>query len=170
MSLTAYAPEKVASRQAETADPSFIEQQLTLQHKQPAKLSRLQQQGSSLLIDGDTILLEELAPTTSVRPHDAGGVVLGFEVGNGAVAAHDFPVGKVVSAAKHALFHHGYTNALVDHNTWVFVLQPCLLLQVAAALSLGTCCIAQACVAKSPLQGNFAAIEWLLKECCLVDS
>ena len=47
--------------------------------------------------------LEGLAPTTSVRPHDAGGVVLGFEVGNGAVAAHDFPIGKVANTAKLAV-------------------------------------------------------------------
>ena len=96
MSLAAYAPEQTAPKQADAAGQSAIEKQLALQHKQPAHLSQLERKGSKLLIDGDTVLLEGLAPTTAVKRHDAGGVVLGFEVANGAVASYDFPVGKVL--------------------------------------------------------------------------
>lgn len=97
MSLAAYAPEQSAPKQAEAAAQSAMEEQLALQHKQPAQLSQLERKGSNLLIDGDTVLLEGLAPTTAVKRHDAGGVVLGFEVANGAVASYDFPVGKLKS-------------------------------------------------------------------------
>ena len=105
MSLAAYAPEQTAPKQAEAAAQSAIEEQLALQHKQPAQLSQLERKGSNLLIDGDTILLEGLAPTTAVKRHDAGGVVLGFEIANGAVASYDFPVGKVLYISCHMTGH-----------------------------------------------------------------
>ena len=95
MGLTAQAPLRAEDVPAKESALSPIEQQLASHHRQPAQLTPLQRQEDNLLIDHDTVLLEGLARTTTVTPHAAGGVVLGFEVGNGAVALQDFPVGKV---------------------------------------------------------------------------
>ena len=119
MSLAAYAPEQTAPKQAEAAAQSAIEEQLALQHKQPAQLSQLERKGSNLLIDGDTILLEGLAPTTAVKRHDAGGVVLGFEIANGAVASYDFPVGKVLYISCHMT---GSSWCNTKHTPFIIVL------------------------------------------------
>ena len=95
MGLVSYAPTQAEVSVAEAPSPSAIEQQLALQHQRPAQLLPLQRLENSLLIEDNISLLDGLMRTTSITPHAAGGVVLGFEVANGAVAAKDFPVGKV---------------------------------------------------------------------------
>ncbi|KAL0054929.1 hypothetical protein WJX82_004667 [Trebouxia sp. C0006] len=97
MGLVSYAPTQAEVSVAEAPSPSAIEKQLALQHQHPAQLLPLQRLENSLLIDDDISLLDGLMRTTSVTPHSAGGVILGFEVANGAVAAKDFPVGKLRS-------------------------------------------------------------------------
>lgn len=95
MSPMPYAPTHTGKSVTGKPAQSAIEQQLALQHQHPAKLLPLHRQESSLLLDNNIVLLDDLMRTTSVTAHAAGGVVLGFEVANGAVAAKDFPVGKV---------------------------------------------------------------------------
>lgn len=96
--MAAYAPSRteVPHKQAWVSSP--IETQLSAQHQQPAELLALRRHDSSLLLGDDTALLEGLTRTTSVTPHAAGGVILGYSVANGAVASQDFPVGKVLQA------------------------------------------------------------------------
>ncbi|KAL3148912.1 hypothetical protein ABBQ32_001780 [Trebouxia sp. C0010 RCD-2024] len=95
--MAAYAPSRteVPHKQAWVSSP--IETQLSAQHQQPAELLALRRHDSSLLLGDDTALLEGLTRTTSVTPHAAGGVILGYSVANGAVASQDFPVGKLKS-------------------------------------------------------------------------
>lgn len=95
LGVAAYTPlcTEVSHKQASVSSP--IEQQLSAQHQNPAELLALRRQGGSLLLNDNTALLEGLTPTTTVTPHAAGGVILGFSVANGAVASKDFPVGKV---------------------------------------------------------------------------
>lgn len=93
MGPVSYAPTHTGK--SEKPAQSAIEQQLALQHQHPARLLPLHRQENSLLLDNNIVLLNDLMRTTSVTAHAAGGVVLGFEVANGAVAAKDFPVGKV---------------------------------------------------------------------------
>jgi hypothetical protein len=105
MGLVSYAPTQAEVSVAEAPSPSAIEQQLALQHQHPAQLLPLQRLENSLLIDDDISLLDGLMRTTSVTPHSAGGAILGFEVANGAVAAKDFPVGKVQSTTNRLCIH-----------------------------------------------------------------
>lgn len=91
----AYTPLRTEMSYKHASISSPIEEQLLAQHQHPAELLELQRQNGSLLLNGDTALLEGLTRTTTVTPHAAGGVVLGFSVANGAVASQDFPVGKV---------------------------------------------------------------------------
>ena len=95
MGSVSYAPTNTGKTVTEKPAQSAIEQQLALQHQHPTKLLPLHKQENSLLLGNDIVLLNDLMRTTSVTAHAAGGVVLGFEVANGAVAAKDFPVGKV---------------------------------------------------------------------------
>lgn len=98
LGVAAYAPSRTEIPHKEACVSSLIEQQLSAQHQQPAELLALRRHDSSLLVGDDTALLEGLTRTTSVTPHAAGGVVLGFSVANGAVASQDFPIGKVLQA------------------------------------------------------------------------
>ena len=94
--VAAYAPSRTEVPHQQTSGSSPIEDHLSAQHQHPAELLALRRQDSSLLLDNDTVLLEGLTRTTTVTPHAAGGVILGFSVANGAVASKDFPVGKVL--------------------------------------------------------------------------
>lgn len=47
------------------------------------------------MLSKDIVLLDDLHPSAHSTPHKAGGVVLSLEVLNGAVASHDFALGKV---------------------------------------------------------------------------
>ena len=105
MGLVSYAPTQAEVSVAEAPSPSAIEQQLALQHRHPAQLLPLQRLENGLVIDGNISLLDDLMRTTSVTSHSAGGVILGFEVANGAVAAKDFPVGKVQSTIHMLCIH-----------------------------------------------------------------
>ena len=93
--VAAYAPSRTEVPHQQTSVSSPIEEQLSAQHQHPAELLALRRQDSSLLLDDDTALLEGLTRTTTVTPHAAGGVILGFSVATGAIASKDFPVGKV---------------------------------------------------------------------------
>lgn len=107
MGLVSYPPTQAEVSVAEAPSPSAIEQQLAWQHQHPAQLLPLQRLENSLLIDDDISLLDGLMRTTSITPHAAGGVVLGFEVANGAVAAKDFPVGKVQNTINPVFVQYG---------------------------------------------------------------
>lgn len=104
--VAAYTPSRteVSHNQAPVSSP--IEEQLLAQHQQPAELVELRRQNGSLLLHDGSALLEGLSCTSTVTPHAAGGVVLGFSVANGAVASQDFPVGKV-----HKLSHDNICHA-----------------------------------------------------------
>lgn len=95
LGVSAYTPlrTEVSHKQASVSSP--IEEQLSAQHQYPAELLALRRQDGSLLLNDHTALLEGLTRTTTVTPHAAGGVILGFSVANGAVASQDFPIGKV---------------------------------------------------------------------------
>ena len=108
---------EVSHKQASVSSP--IEEQLSAQHQHPAELLELQRQNGSLILNDGTALLEGLTRTTTVAPHAAGGVVLGFSVANGAVASQDFPVGKVHKLAQETICHACSTScstACVQHN------------------------------------------------------
>ena len=99
LGVAAHTSSRTGSPHKQGSVSSPIEEQLSAQHQHPAELLALRRQDGSLLLDDDTVLLEGLTRATSVTPHEAGGVVLGFSVANGAVASKDFPVGKVHPAA-----------------------------------------------------------------------
>ena len=103
-SAPAHAPTHIAAPERRLDARSPIEEQLQAQHQQPAELLPLHRQNSSLLIDDNIALLDNLTRSTTVTSHEAGGVVLGFSVANGAVAMQDFPVGTV---RKHCLIPLG---------------------------------------------------------------
>ena len=97
MKPAAYAPTQTEVQHAEAPAMGPLEEQLAALHRHPAQLLPVDRQEDSLVLDNEVILLDGLTRSTSVTPHSAGGVVLGFEVANGAVASHDFAVGKVRS-------------------------------------------------------------------------
>lgn len=111
--VRAYAPSRTEAPHKQASGSSPIEEQLSAQHQCPAELLELRRQDSSLLLGGDTALLEGLARTTTVTPHAAGGVILGFSVANGAVASQDFPVGKVFEKPQQ---HHEANCAVTYYN------------------------------------------------------
>lgn len=95
LGVAAYTPLRTDMSHKQNCVSSPIEEQLSTQHQNPAELLALRRQDGSLLLNDNTALLEGLTRTTTVTPHAAGGVILGFSVANGAVASQDFPVGKV---------------------------------------------------------------------------
>lgn len=95
LGVAAYTPLRTDMSHIQACVTSPIEEQLSAQHQNPAELLDLRRQDGSLLVDDNTALFEDLTRTTTVTPHAAGGVILGFSVANGAVASQDFPIGKV---------------------------------------------------------------------------
>lgn len=103
--VAAYTPSRTEASHKQASVSSPIEEQLLAQHQHPAELLELRRQNGSLLLNDNTALLEGLTRTTTVTPHAAGGIVLGFSVANGAVASQDFPVGKVHKLAQETSCH-----------------------------------------------------------------
>ena len=124
LGVAAYTPSRteVSHKQASVSSP--IEEQLLAQHQYPAELLELRRQNGSLLLHDDTALLEGLTRTTTVTPHAAGGVVLGFSVANGAVASQDFPVGKVHELIQETICQ-AYCTSCCMHTTWTTELCHC---------------------------------------------
>ena len=98
VSPAVYAPTQLATKMDSPAI-SHIEKRLAAQHNQQAELLPIQQNGSRLILDKSLVLLDDLHSSVTITTHESGGSVLSLEVYNGAVASHDFALGKVSFAA-----------------------------------------------------------------------